>query len=99
MDGPAIIACATVLLNHWQDCRACQLRGMAVATAWQGRGVGSRLLDQVHRAAREAGVALLWANARKPATAFYKNHGWEIASDEFEIPTAGPHFKMIRKLD
>ena len=98
-DGAAIIACATVLMNQWQDRPACQLRGMAVATTWQSRGIGSRLLDQVHRVAREAGVALLWANARKPATAFYKKHGWEIASEEFEIPTAGPHFKMIRKLD
>jgi len=43
-------------------------------------------------------VPLLWANVRKPAVEFYRKHGWIIVSDEFEIPTAGPHFKMLRQL-
>jgi len=29
---------------------------------------------------------------------FYRKHGWEIVSAVFDIPTAGPHFKMVRKL-
>jgi hypothetical protein len=29
---------------------------------------------------------------------FYQRHGWAVASDEFIVETAGPHFKMTLKL-
>ena len=41
---------------------------------------------------------MLWANCRTPAAVFYSKAGWIKVSDEFEIPTAGPHFKMVRRL-
>ncbi|MGD0390278.1 MAG: GNAT family N-acetyltransferase [Tepidisphaeraceae bacterium] len=96
--GKAIVACATVLVNQWEGRPACQLRGMAVDPAYQRRGVGRRLLAEIERVAVENSVGLIWANARAPAAEFYRKHGWEIVSEEFEIPTAGPHFKMVRKL-
>jgi N-acetylglutamate synthase-like GNAT family acetyltransferase len=94
-----IIGCATVLVNEWDGQRACQLRGMAIDPDWQGKRIGRRLLDEIHQTARGAGVQILWANARVPAAEFYRKHGWEIVSEEFEIPTAGPHYKMIRRLE
>jgi N-acetylglutamate synthase-like GNAT family acetyltransferase len=97
-DG-VVIGCATVLLNLWEGQQACQLRGMAVDPAWQRRGIGEKLLAEVHRLAGEARVKIIWANARVPAAEFYRRNGWEIVSEEFEIPTAGPHFKMIRRLE
>jgi GNAT superfamily N-acetyltransferase len=97
-DGQTVVACATVLVNQWQGRPACQLRGMAVDPPYQRRGVGARLLAQIERLAAENGVDVIWANARKPAVEFYRKHGWEIVSGAFEIPTAGPHFKMVRKL-
>lgn len=93
-----VIGCATVLLNPWDAKPACQLRGMAVDPEYQRLGIGGQLLGAVHGIAIEAGVSILWANARKPVAAFYRKHGWEIVSEEFEIPTAGPHFKMIRRV-
>jgi ribosomal-protein-alanine N-acetyltransferase len=90
-----IIGCATILLNEWNGQPACQLRGMAVDPAHQRLGLGSKLLADAHRIAREKGVTLIWANARKPAALFYEKHGWKIASEEFDIPKAGPHYKMI----
>ena len=94
----AVVACATVLVNQWEGRPACQLRGMAVDPAYQRRGVGARLLAEIETVARENGVTLIWANARTPAAEFYRRNGWEIVSEMFEIPTAGPHFRMIRKL-
>lgn len=94
-----VIGCATVLLNEWSGQPACQLRGMAIDAAYQRNGIGAKLLAEVHRVAREKGVDLIWANARKPAAAFYVKHGWQIASEEFEIPSAGPHYKMILRLE
>lgn len=76
---------------------AWQLRGMAVLPELQRSGVGVALvracLDQV----REEGGALLWCNARVPAAEFYRRQGFEIIGAEFEIPTAGPHFRMWRE--
>jgi GNAT superfamily N-acetyltransferase len=97
-DGKAIVACATVLVNQWEGEIACQLRGMAVAQGYQRRGLGARLLGEIERVAAENGVGIIWANARTPAAGFYQKHGWEIVSEMFEIPTAGPHFKMVRRL-
>jgi GNAT superfamily N-acetyltransferase len=97
-DGNVVVACATVLVNQWEGRPACQLRGMAVDPVYQKRGLGARLLTEIERVAAENGVGLIWANARTPAAEFYRKHGWEIVSEMFEIPTAGPHFKMVRLL-
>jgi GNAT superfamily N-acetyltransferase len=97
-DGSAVVACATVLVNQWEGRAACQLRGMAVDPAYQRRGLGARLLVEIERVAVGNGVSLIWANARTPAAEFYRRNGWEIVSEMFEIPTAGPHFKIIRRL-
>jgi N-acetylglutamate synthase-like GNAT family acetyltransferase len=94
-----VIACATILINQWDGQPAFQLRGMAVDPAWQGKSIGRTLLDEVHRTAINAGVKILWANARVPAAQFYCKNGWEIVSEQFEIPTAGPHYKMVRRLE
>jgi hypothetical protein len=49
-------------------------------------------------AARTAGCSLLWCNARTGALSFYEQFGWSISSDEFDIPTVGPHRRMLRTL-
>jgi GNAT superfamily N-acetyltransferase len=97
-DGLVVVACATVLVNQWEGKAACQLRGMAVDPAYKKCGLGHRLLAEIERVAAENGVDLIWANARTPAAEFYRRNGWEIVSEMFEIPTAGPHFKMVRRL-
>jgi GNAT superfamily N-acetyltransferase len=91
-----IIACATMLLNEWNGEPAWQVRGMAVEPNFRGRGIGRELLDAIESAAGD--VRLLWCNARTSAIEFYRTNGWTIASDEIEIRTAGPHFKMTKVL-
>jgi GNAT superfamily N-acetyltransferase len=97
-DGAKVVGCATVLVNEWDGERACQLRGMAVDPVYRRRGVGKQLLVEVDLVAVEKNVGMLWANVRKAAVAFYQKCGWGIVSEEFEVPTAGPHFKMVRRL-
>jgi hypothetical protein len=41
---------------------------------------------------------LLWCNARVPAVPFYREMGWAVVSEPFEIPTAGPHVRMVKRL-
>ncbi len=70
-----------------------QLRGMA--TEVRGHGYGRALVHACIASAKEAGGTLLWCNARSSATAFYAKQGWNLLGSEFDIPTAGPHFRMI----
>jgi GNAT superfamily N-acetyltransferase len=78
--------------------RTWQLRGMATLPEVRGLGLGRALLQACETAAREAGGALLWCNARIAAAPFYSRHGWEIIGSEFDIPTVGPHYRMMRAL-
>ncbi|MFK7929038.1 MAG: GNAT family N-acetyltransferase [Myxococcota bacterium] len=71
-----------------------QLRGMATAPAWRGKGVGAALLAVLEREAD----APLWCNARTGARGFYAKHGWVVVGEPFEIPDVGPHVRMVREL-
>jgi predicted GNAT family N-acyltransferase len=95
-----IVGCASVIPNAWQDAPAWQVRGMAVDEGFRNRGIGGELLRAIEQSVRATSSqpCRLWCNARTPAVDFYRQHGWEIASDEFVIETAGPHFKMTRLL-
>lgn len=91
-----IVGCVSVMRRTMPDAHAAasqwQLRGMATAPAWRGRGVGAALLREVHRRMADQ---RLWCNARVPAIGFYERHGWTCVSDVFDVPTAGPHRRMI----
>ena len=100
LDNDDIIGCATMIPSAWEGQKAWQLRGMAVAPPLQRSGVGGLMLKELQRIAQHAAgdVRLMWCNARSPAVPFYERHGWMLASSEFVIETAGPHFKMTLKL-
>jgi GNAT superfamily N-acetyltransferase len=70
---------------------------MAVADDYRNKGVGRLLLEEVDRGVSQSPVRLLWCNARVPASGFYQKHGWLVVSEVFEIPTAGPHVRMIKR--
>jgi predicted GNAT family N-acyltransferase len=46
------------------------------------------------RHAVEHGAARLWCNARTSARTLYERAGFVVASDEFEPPHIGPHYRM-----
>ena len=97
-----IIGCATLHRERYDDAwpLAWRLRGMAVDAQYRKSGIGHRLLTAIESHARQTDYSpLLWCNARTPAVPFYRRAGWEIVSDEFDIPTAGPHFRMLKRLD
>jgi predicted GNAT family N-acyltransferase len=75
-----------------------QLRGMATAEEFRGRGIGNQLLNFGIVYLRGQKVNYLWCNARKKALPFYLNMGFEIISDEFELPGIGPHYVLYVKI-
>ncbi|OPZ08509.1 MAG: Acetyltransferase (GNAT) family protein [candidate division BRC1 bacterium ADurb.BinA292] len=97
------VGCLSAMLSEWEGAPAWQVRGMAVAADWRGRGVGARLLARaeallVEERAGPGGtrVRLLWCNARRPAVGFYEKQGWRVVSGPFEIPSVGPHVRMVK---
>lgn len=97
--GTVVLCCATLHSSEWAGEPAFQLRGMATAPEARRTGLGRRVMDLMEQDLRARGdVLLLWCNARVPAVEFYRSMGWKVVSDQFEIPTAGPHFKMVKRL-
>jgi GNAT superfamily N-acetyltransferase len=91
------VGCASFHLREFEGKPAWQLRGMASAAGWQSMGVGAAMLGLAEQVLREASeVRQLWCNARAPAVRFYVRQGWQVASDEFVIETAGPHVRMAK---
>jgi GNAT superfamily N-acetyltransferase len=98
LDGwDIVVGCCTLIRRPWMNNPAIQLRGMAVDDGLQGLGVGRLIMHAVHETAIDTPELPLWCNARKTAVGFYEKFDWQVASAEFEIPSAGPHFKMIRR--
>jgi len=101
LDGK-LVGVATIhfvpLLDRPDFDPAYQLRGMATAPEVRGMGAGRALVEACVEAAREAGAHWIWCNARTPAAGFYAQNGFKTTGGIFEIPTAGPHVRMLRAL-
>ena len=99
-DGEVAAGCATLMLNQWEGEPAWQVRGMATDARFRSRGLGAALLRmaEAELAADRSQAQLLWCNARVPAVRFYEKHGWAVSGEPFDIPTAGPHVKMTKRL-
>lgn len=80
------------------DGQAYRLRGMAVLPEARGQGVGALMLLAGTDRIRQRKIGLLWCDARTGAVDFYLRHGWERHGELFEIPTAGPHYRMTKVL-
>ena len=99
MANGTCVGCATFHLNEYNGDVAWQLRGMATDPKFRGQGIGRQLLLMAEETlTRTSPVRQLWCNARTPALDFYKKMGWQVVSHQFEIPTAGPHFRMTKLL-
>jgi GNAT superfamily N-acetyltransferase len=98
-DGAHTVCCATFHRADYENEPAWRLRGMATEEAFRGKGVGREVLNYAEQALRnDDAIRLLWCNARLVAIPFYEGLGWQIVSELFDIPTAGPHHRMIKRL-
>lgn len=79
--------------------RALQLRGMAVADSQRGKGLGVALIAAGAELAVARDIALLWANARDSALAFYRAAGFDTVGEGFvTTDTKLPHHRILRRL-
>jgi GNAT superfamily N-acetyltransferase len=71
-----------------------RVRGMATRPDARGQGAGSAILHALVQHAIDQGATRVWCNARTRALNLYQRAGFVIASDEFEPPDIGPHYRM-----
>lgn len=78
--------------------KAFQLRGMAVLTNFQKRGIGDTLVKKSEEMILQRGGTFMWMNAREIAVRFYEKLGYQKHGEPFSIPKIGLHFVMIKTL-
>jgi ribosomal protein S18 acetylase RimI-like enzyme len=71
-----------------------RVRGMATRPDARGQGAGTQVLDALVQHAIAHGAKRIWCNARVRALNLYQRAGFAIASEEFEPPDIGPHYRM-----
>ncbi|AII52434.1 GNAT family N-acetyltransferase [Hymenobacter sp. APR13] len=76
-----------------------QVRFMAVAPAWQGKGVGRQLLLHLEAAARQRGYSRLMLHAREAAVPFYTRLGYMMQAPSHTLFGSVTHFLMHKDLE
>ena len=74
-----------------------RLRGMATDPGVRGTGFGRALLVACVEHVAASGGGELWCNARMGAVGFYRDAGFHVVSEEFDITGIGPHVVMARR--
>jgi ribosomal protein S18 acetylase RimI-like enzyme len=60
-----------------------RLRKFATLEAYQGKGIGRKLLEHMIKDLTVKGVDYFWCDARKSAVEFYKKSGFKSLGNEF----------------
>ena len=79
--GGDVIGCGALHVM-WQD--LAEVRTLAVASEWLGKGVGHALLDQIERDARTLGLDRLFCLTFE--TEFFSRHGFAPVAEEIVDP-------------
>ncbi len=88
---------AVLLLVPIQGSQQIKMRQVAVADAFQGKGIGKRLVAFSETKALEIGYTLMVLHARKTAVPFYLSMGYNVQGEIF-TEVGIPHLKMIKQL-
>ncbi len=86
--------------GNWDGWR---IRGMAVAPAHQGQGIGAAILKALIAYAKAQPIAdgqsgLIWCNGRTSVEPFYRGQGFERVGEVFDLPPIGPHVVLQRRI-
>ena len=97
-DGDRLVGIASLYEEDRVGGRAggWRLRGMATDAGVRGAGYGAALLAGCMEEVAGAGGTELWCNARMAAVGFYRRAGFDVVSEEFEVPGIGAHVVMTR---
>lgn len=77
---------------------AWRMRGVGTYPQARGSGYGTRLIQACIEHTQSKGGKYIWCNARVVALSFYTANGFEQRGDPFDIPGAGLHYLMYKKI-
>ena len=102
-DNNKIVCNGTFMQNTHPDFSVAKnpyrLRGMATDTAYQGKNLGSLLLQKAELILKHNyHCDFLWFNAREKAFHFYQKNNFKFHREMFDIPQVGPHKVMYKWL-
>ena len=83
---------------HFNSPGEAQIRYMAVDEPYRGKGIGSKLLDELEKSIKQKGGRQVTLNAREIAVGFYEDHGYEIVAKAHTLYGCIEHFKMRKSL-
>lgn len=90
-----VIACGRLQEN---ENKIGQIRYMAVAPEYQGKGLGKELLLFLEKSAQEKGFHKVELQARENAVDFYKGNGYTIKEKSFLLWGIIQHYRMEKSL-
>ncbi len=76
-EGGAVVGCAALVILWWD---LAEIRSLVVDPAYQGRGIGRRLVEACLQEARELGIGRVFALTR--AVPFFQRLGFRIVAKE-----------------
>lgn len=80
------------------DKAAFKIRQMAISPEFQGKGIGSKLVDSAEDFAKQMGKSRLHLNGRKPAVGFYLKKGFRKIREEEFLELGIPHYALEKNL-
>jgi len=90
-----LVAC--LVLFPQEEEGVIKMRQVAVANEYQNKGLGTLLVNESEKLAKEKGYTEMMAHARETAIPFYVRLGYETYGKRFtEVKV--PHFKIRKKL-
>ena len=83
---------------HFNSPKEAQVRYMAVERGYDGRGIGSIVLQALEQRARVQGAARIVLNSRETALGFYLRHGYARTDQSGTLFDAIVHWRMQKQL-
>ena len=84
---------------HFNSPEEAQVRYMAVDDAHQRKGVGTLMLGELEKRAKEKGAKYMVLNARENAIEFYKKNGYAVVERTYTLFGSINHFIMRKVLE
>ena len=75
-----------------------QIRYMAVADGYQGKGYGRKIVGALEDIAREKGIRTIILQSRENAVKFYERNGYEIIEKSYLLFDKIQHWLMVKKI-
>ena len=96
VDGEGgLIAGVAADVDGWNGC---YVNGVWVEEAYRGRGLGSRLLREAERAAKESGAYVMQTHACDWNVGFFLKNGYTVRGELEDYPTGHRAYELEKRI-